>query len=167
MEDHKMKSIKIIYIAITLLIILLMLKTAEADDRGNVFVMGESGYKIVFPSDNEILDTEAVAGKTAAAYKKKQASSNNSVIVFEMGESGYTVEFPMTAAEIAAANAEKALITARKSANPISAAEMENRFELAESGFFIQFPAESKKMDPDDLAIGGNIPAQAVPGIDF
>ena len=167
MEDHKMKSFKIKYFAVTVLIILFIFQAAKADDRGNVFEMGESGYTIVFPSDKKNEKTNAAAGKTAAAKKIYPTSSSKPVLVFEMGESGYTVEFPMTAAEITVANAEKALIAARKSANPTSTAEIGDRFEMAESGFVFHFAAESKKMNPDDLAIGGNTPAQAVPGIDF
>jgi hypothetical protein len=94
------------------------------------------------------------------AYNKIIATSNKSVgnvgiplKVFEMGESGHKVEFRMTAAEITAANAENARLAAIKSARTGPGRPAGVKYELAESGYIIEFPEARTEMEPGDLVI--------------
>jgi hypothetical protein len=68
------------------------------------------------------------------------------VKIVELAESGMTIEFPMTAAEIAAEDAERARQTAIRAARAEDSKERLEQIELAESGQTIEFYQVTPRM---------------------
>ncbi len=112
---------RISYIVIMTLGVFAILNTAAAEDAEN-------------------------ARKAAMVNINLKAVKAPEVVVFEMAESGVTIEFPMTAAEIAAEDAENALRTAKTTDTKIRL----KRIELAESGFVFEFPMTAEEIAAED-----------------
>ena len=72
------------------------------------------------------------------------------VKVFELAESGQVIEFPMTAAEIAAEDAENARRAAVRNARAKAPQDRLERIELAESGGVIEFPMTADEIAAED-----------------
>jgi hypothetical protein len=117
----------------------IFLNSAGAAESIRIFAMAESGDANEFPMTPEEISAQDTAyDQIMAAGKKALASANGNMKVFEMG---HTVAFVMTAAAIRAANAENTRLAAAKSAKSATVPEAVMRFEMSESGRFIEFPA--------------------------
>ena len=73
--------------------------------------------------------------------------------IFEMGEGGHRVAFPMSAEEITAANAENARLAALEATRSTAPPGPVVGFELAESGYIIEFPETRIEMELADSVI--------------
>lgn len=72
------------------------------------------------------------------------------VKVFELAESGMVIEFPMTAAEIAAEDAERERLAAVRAARSAEPEERLEKIELAESGEVYEFPMTAAEIAAED-----------------
>ena len=152
-----MTRLKRYFFAMIFMAMLLTVHLANAAERMIAFEMGESGIPVAFPmTPEEIASEDAAYYRLIKASQKSAAGAMKNLVVFELEESGQRIEFPMTAAEITAANAENARRAAVKSVGTVSVpavSEPAAGYELAESGFIIEFSAASPPVEMDEPVV--------------